>query len=93
LLPDCEALRTCRSIFPIVTTLTELIFSDIQQHLKLLSEVANFLKETYGNFYWIQNRFFYVAKTNLSGRKEGLTDLSSDQTSMNSFSQKALALF
>ena len=45
----------------------ELIFSDIEQHLKLLFERFRkyFLKETYDNFDWILNPFV-VAKTDLS---------------------------
>ena len=49
----------------------ELIFSDIQSHLELLSEHFKkfFLKETYDNFDWILNPTV-VAKTDLSWRKE-----------------------
>ena len=73
----------------------ELIFSDIQPHLELLSEHFKkyFLKETYDNFDWILNPFV-VAKTDLSGcEKEELAKLLSDQTLMISFNQKALASF
>ena len=73
----------------------ELIFSDIQPHLELLSEHFKkyFLKETYDNFDWILNPFV-VAKTDLSGREEEeLAELSSDRTLMISFNQKALASF
>ena len=73
----------------------ELIFSDIEQHLKLLSEHFRkyFLKESYDNFDWILNPFV-VAQTDLSGREEKeLAELSSDRTLMISFNQKALASF
>lgn len=74
---------------------TDLVFSDIQQHLELLSVhfTKYFLKETYENFDWILNPFV-VAKTDLSGRKEEeLAELSSDRTLMISFNQKPLASF
>ena len=73
----------------------ELIFSDIQPHLELLSEHFKkyFLKETYDNFDWILNPYV-VAKTDLSGlEEEELAELSSDRTLMISFNQKALASF
>ena len=73
----------------------ELIYSDIEQHLKLLSEHFRkyFLKETYDNFDWILNSFV-VAKTDLSGHEEEeLAELLSDRTLMISFNQKALASF
>ena len=73
----------------------ELIFSDIEQHLKLLFEHFRkcFLKETYDNFDWILNPFV-VAKTDLSQREEEeLAELSSDRTLMISFNLKALASF
>ena len=73
----------------------ELIFSDIQPHLELLSEHFKkyFLKETFDNFDWILNPFV-VAKMNLSGyNEEELPELSFDQTLMISFNQKALASF
>ena len=73
----------------------ELIFSDIQPQLELLSEHFKkyFLKETYDSFDWILNPFV-VAKTNLSGREEEeLAELSSDQTLMINFHQNALASF
>ena len=73
----------------------ELIFSDIEQHLKLLSEHFRkyFLKESYDNFDWIINPFV-VAQTDLSRREEEeLAELSSDRTLMISFNQKALPSF
>ena len=52
-----------------------------------------FLKVTYDHFEWIVNPFD-VAKIDLSGREgEELAELSSDQTLMISFNQKALASF
>ena len=70
----------------------ELIFSDIQSHLELLSEHFKkyFLKETYDNFDRILNPLV-VAKTDLFKREEELAELSLDQTLMISFNQKALA--
>ena len=73
----------------------ELIFSDTQPHLELLSEHFKkyFLKETYDNFGCILNPFV-VAKTDLSGcEEEELAELSSDRTLMISFNQRALASF
>ena len=73
----------------------ELIFSDIQPHLELLSEHFKkyFLKETYDNFDRIVNPLV-VAKTDLFKREEEeLAELSSDQTLMISFNQKALPFF
>ena len=71
-----------------------MIFLNIQQHLKLLSEHFRkyFLKETFDNFDWILNPFA-AAKTNLSGREEELAKLSSDRAFMISFNQKILASF
>ena len=71
------------------------MISDIQQHLKWLSEHFRkyFLKETYDNFDWILNPFV-VAKTDLSGHEEEeLAELSTYQTLMISVNQKALACF
>ena len=73
----------------------ELIFSDIQPHLELLSEHFKkyFSKETYDNFDRILNPLV-VAKTDLFKREEEeLAELSLDQTLMISFNQKALASF
>ena len=72
----------------------ELIFSDVQPHLELLSEHFKkyFLKETYDIFDWILNPFV-VAKTYLSGHEEELAKLLSDQILMISFNQKTLASF
>ena len=74
---------------------TDLIFSDIQQHLELLSDhfMKYFLKETFENFDWILNPFL-VGKTDLLGREEEeLAELSSDRALMMSFNEKALASF
>ena len=74
---------------------TDLIFSDIQQHLELLSDhfTKYFLKETFENFDWILNPFL-VGKTDLLGREEEeLAELSTDQALMMSFNEKALASF
>ena len=70
----------------------ELISSDIQPHLELLSEHFKkyFSKETYDNFDRILNPLV-VAKTDLFKREEEeLAELSLDQTLMISFNQKAL---
>ena len=70
---------------------TDLIFSDIQQHLELLSNhfTKYFLKETFENFDWILNPFL-VDKTDLLGRE---AELSSDRSLMMSFNEKARASF
>ena len=74
---------------------TDLIFSDIQQHLELLCDhfTKYFLKETFENFDWILNPFL-VGKTDLLGcEEEELAELLSDRTLMMSFNEKALASF